>query len=90
MTTEPQAAIHYLTVQDILWINHEATREVLPYKYSPLEEATFGQYAYGESSDVISQAARFLSSFGRLRPFEDGNRATAFIAVLIDCLPLSP
>ena len=82
MTTEPQAAMHYLTVQDILWINHEATREVLPYKYAQLEEATFGQYAYGESSDAITQAAKFLSSFGRLRPFEHGNRATAFIAVL--------
>ncbi len=82
MTTEPKAAIHYLTVQDILWINHEVTREVLPYKYAQLEEATFGQYAYGGSHDVIKQAATFLSAFSRLKPFERGNRGTAFIAVL--------
>lgn len=82
MTTEPRAAIHYLTVQDILWINHEVTNEVLDYKYAQLEEATFGQYAYVGSHDVIKQAATFLSSFGRLRPFANGNRATAFIAVL--------
>ena len=82
MTTEPKAGIHYLTVQDILWINHEVTREVLPYKYAQLEEATFGQYAYGGSRDVIDQAANFLSSFTRLKPFERGNRGTAFIAVM--------
>jgi death-on-curing protein len=82
MTTEPQAGIHYLTVQDILWINHEVTGEVLPYKFAQLEEATFGQYAYGGSRDVINQAATFLSSFTRLKPFESGNRASAFIAVM--------
>jgi prophage maintenance system killer protein len=82
MTTEPQAATHYLTVQDILWINHEVTGEVLPYKYAQLEEATFGQYAYGSSKDVINQAASFLSAFTRLKPFEAGNRGTAFIAVM--------
>jgi len=82
MTTEPQAATHYLTVQDILWINHEVTNEVLTYKFAQLEEATFGQYAYGGSHDVVKQAATFLSAFSRLRPFSDGNRATAFIAVL--------
>lgn len=82
MTTEPQTAIHYLTVQDILWINHEVTREVLPYKFAQLEEATFGQYAYGESKDVKRQAGAFLAAFNRLRPFTRSNRATSFIAVL--------
>jgi prophage maintenance system killer protein len=82
MTTEPKAAIHYLTVQDILWINHEVTGEVLPYKHLQLEEATFGQYGYGGSANVVDQAANFLSAFGRLRPFERGNRGTAFVAVL--------
>jgi prophage maintenance system killer protein len=82
MTTEPQASVHYLTVQDILWINHEVTNEVLPYKYAQLEEATFGQYAYGGSQDVVQQAATFLSAFSRLRPFAHGNRASALIAVL--------
>lgn len=82
MTTEPQAAIHYLTVQDILWINHEVTGEVLSYKHLQLEEATFGQYSYGGAQGVVEQAATFLSTFGKLRPFQGGNRATAFVAVL--------
>lgn len=82
MTTEPQAGIHYLTVQDILWINHEVTHEVLPYKFAQLEEATFGQYGYVGSQDVLQQAAGFLSAFAKLRPFSAGNRATAFIGVL--------
>jgi prophage maintenance system killer protein len=82
MTAEPRAATHYLTVQDILWINHEVTNEVLPYKFSQLEEATFGQYAYGGTHHVVDQAATFLSGFSRLRPFSAGNRGTALIAVL--------
>jgi prophage maintenance system killer protein len=82
MTTEPQAAIHYLTVQDILWINHEVTNEVLPYKFAQLEEATFGQYGYVGSNNVIDQAASFLTAFSRLRPFSAGNRGTALISVL--------
>jgi len=82
MTTQPQAGIHYLTVQDILWINHEVTNEVLPYKFAQLEEATFGQYAYGGSHDAMKQASTLLAAFGRLRPFSAGNRATAFVAVL--------
>ncbi|MEO7454455.1 MAG: hypothetical protein ABIV13_06800 [Fimbriimonadales bacterium] len=82
MTTEPRAATHYLTIQDILWINHEVTNEVLPYKFSQLEEATFGQYAYGGTHHVIDQAATFLTGFSRLRPFSSGNRGTALIGVL--------
>lgn len=74
--------IHYLTVQDILWINHEVSNCVNTFKHAQLEEATFYQYGYGESQNVIEQAGHFLQGFIRLRPFEAGNRATAFIAVI--------
>jgi prophage maintenance system killer protein len=74
--------IHYLTVQDILWINHEVARRVNDYKFAQLEEATFYQYGYGKSEDVLKQAAGFLTGFIKLRPFSSGNVGTAFISVL--------
>lgn len=75
--------IHYLTVQDILWINHEVCKRECEFKYAQLEEATFCQYGYGQSQDVLAQAASLLQGFIRMRPFEAGNRATAFIATLV-------
>lgn len=72
--------LHYLTVQDILWINLQATKKVQHFNYAKLEEATFYQYAYGESSSLQLQAGRFLTGFLRLHPFEAGNESTALIA----------
>lgn len=74
--------IHYLTVQDVLWINQEVTKKVNDFKYAQLEEATYAQYAYGKSKDVLTQAGQFLERFMRLKPFTDGNKATAFVATL--------
>lgn len=75
------ATLHYLTVQDILWINLQATKKVQHFSYAKLEEATYYQYAYGESNELIGQAARFLSGFLKMRPLEAGNEATAFIGL---------
>lgn len=74
--------LHYLTVQDILWVNLQATKKVHRFNYAKLEEATYYQYAYGESTGLIPQAARFLSGFARLAPFEGGNTATALLGCL--------
>jgi len=74
--------IHYLTVQDVLWINQEVTKKVNDFKYAQLEEATYAQYAYGKSKDVLTQGGQFLERFMRLRPFSNGNKATAFVALL--------
>lgn len=74
--------VHYLTVQDILWINQEVTKESLPFKYAQLEEGTNFQYGYGKSENVLLQAGQFIQGFIRLRPFASGNRATAFIAAM--------
>lgn len=74
--------IHYLTVQDVLWINHEVSKRVNTFKYAQLEEATFYQYGYGKSEDIIGQAGQFLEGFIKLRPFSSANRATALVSVL--------
>jgi prophage maintenance system killer protein len=74
------ANIHYLTVQDMLWINLQATKKVHHFNYARLEEATYYQYAYGESSSLIPQTGRFLTGFLKLHPFDAGNESTALIA----------
>jgi prophage maintenance system killer protein len=76
------AALNYLTVQDILWINLQITKKVQHFNYARLEEATFYQYAYGESNSLFPQADRFLSGFVKMHPFDSGNEATAFVACL--------
>lgn len=73
-------ALHYLTVQDVLWINLQVTKKVNHFNMVKLEEATFYQYALGASKDVVAQASRFLPGFLKLKPFDLGNAATAFIA----------
>lgn len=72
-------SLKYLTVQDMLWINLQATKKVQHFRYAMLEEATYYQYGYGTSHDLAIQAGRFLSGFMKLRPFDAGNVATAFI-----------
>lgn len=76
------SSLHYLTVQDILWINLQVTKKVHHFNHARLEEATYYQYAYGESNTLVPQAARFISGFLKLHPFESGNEATAFVACL--------
>ncbi len=75
-------SLHYLTVQDVLWINLQVTKKVQHFSFAKLEEATFFQYAYGENKSLLQQASRFLSGFGRLHPFEAGNKETAFVGAL--------
>lgn len=72
-------SLKYLTVQDVLWINLQATKKVQHFRYALLEEATFYQYGYGASRDLALQAGRFLHGFMRLHPLDAGNEATAFI-----------
>lgn len=76
------ASLHYLTVQDILWINLQVTKKVHHFSYARLEEATYYQYAYGESNSLTPQAGRFVTGFMKMHPFEAGNEATAFVGCL--------
>ncbi len=74
--------LHYLTVQDILWINLQITEKVNGYSFAKLEEATYYQYAYGESRQIESQAARFLKGFPKMQPLDQGNDSTTFVALI--------
>ena len=73
------SALYYLTIQDMLWINHRVTGSVNAFRYDELEQATFFQYGYGKSLDLEKQAARFLLEFPKKAPFDEGNEAAAFV-----------
>ena len=75
--------MHYLTVQDVLWIHLQIARKPGKFSYANLEEATSYQYAYGKSHDVLAQAARFFSGFAAKSPFESANRAVAFASGVV-------
>ncbi|MCS7066561.1 MAG: hypothetical protein NZL85_09880 [Fimbriimonadales bacterium] len=78
----PTSRWRYLTVQDLVWINTQITGTPQPYNYDRLEEATYYQYSYRQSMDVLLQAARFLWGYLTYRPFAKGNLSTALIGVL--------
>lgn len=81
-STADKTTLSYLTVQDILWINFQATRKVCKFDYARLESAVYHQYGYGGSMDLPVQAARFLKAMVEKKPFTEGNAATAFVGCL--------
>lgn len=76
------AALHYLTVQDMLWIHHQITKKVAPFHYAHLEEGTYYQYGYGSSTSLFPQAGRFLTGFPKMAPFAGANGASAFVGTV--------
>jgi len=76
------SSLKYLTVQDILWVNFQLTRKSSPFDYAKLEEAVYYQYSYGDSDELVIQAARFLSGFSKQSPFEGANDPTAFVGTM--------
>lgn len=70
--------LHILTVQDFIWLNQELTGQRHKFSYATLEEAVYYQYSYGTSTQLHNQAARLLTGFAKLCPFEAGSQATAF------------
>lgn len=74
--------MHYLTIQDMIWINMQITKKNQSFNYAKLEDATFCQYAYGQSASTLAQAGRFLSGFSNKKPFNSGSEATAFIGAV--------
>lgn len=74
--------IQYLTVQDHLWINLQVSGRSQPFNFATLEEATYLQYSYGGSNDVLAQATRYGVGFGIKAPFAEANEATAFVGLL--------
>lgn len=81
--TDAPRTLEYLTVQDMLWVNLQLTKKSNPFHYALLEEATYYQYGYGESLDLIGQAARFLTGFAKKKPFHgQADSATALIGCI--------
>jgi prophage maintenance system killer protein len=72
--------MHYLSVHDLVWINNTVAGRTLAFNYETLEAAMAAQYGYGDSTNVPVQAANLLSTLALDKPFELGNRRTAFIA----------
>lgn len=71
-----------LTVPDFLWLNQELTKGRQKYSFATLEEGVFYQYSYGTSTQVVEQAARLLTGFAKLNPFEKGSSATALAGTI--------
>lgn len=74
--------LHTLTLQDMLWIHFQIARKVTSYEYAKLEEATFYQYAYGDSTGLAAQAGRFAKGFATLAPFDSANEAVGFVGLV--------
>ena len=75
--------MHYLTVQDVLWIHLQIAKKPGKFSFANLEEATSYQYAYGKSHNVLAQAARFFGGFATKAPFDSANRAVAFASGVV-------
>jgi death on curing protein len=74
--------MEYLTTHDLVWVNNIVTGKVQPYNYVTLEAVMAAQYSYGESRNVVEQAAKLLERLIHNAPFALGNRRTAFISTL--------
>lgn len=75
-------SLHYLTVQDLLFINLQVDKKVNAFDYARLEDASYFQYGYGQSTNILDQAARFYRGFSEKAPFTAGNEGTALVGVL--------
>lgn len=75
-------SLHYLTVQDLLFINLQVDKQVNKFDFAALEDASFLQYGYGSSTHVIDQAARFYRGFLEKAPFTAGNEGTALVGAI--------
>lgn len=76
------ASLNYMTVPDMMWVNLEIMKSPQPWNYATLEEAVFLQYSYGESADLVGQAAKFIVNFPKKRAFKSGNEAMAFVGLV--------
>jgi prophage maintenance system killer protein len=80
--TNVKQKLNYLTVQDLIWINTQVSGKVTEFQFDLLEDASYFQYGYGKSTDLIGQAARFFQGFHDKKPFTEGNAATAFVGLV--------
>jgi prophage maintenance system killer protein len=76
------AGMQYLTVQDLLWVHLQVTKQVEPFDLARLEDAVYAQYGYGKSTDIFAQAGRFAQELVKKAAFAAGNQSMAFLASL--------
>lgn len=76
------AGMQYLTVQDLLWVHLQVTKQVEPFDFARLEDAVYAQYGYGKSTDIFAQAGRFAQELVKKEAFAFGNQPMAFLASL--------
>ncbi|GBC95239.1 hypothetical protein HRbin16_01026 [bacterium HR16] len=74
--------MRYLTVHDVIWINTAVTGSPQRYQFDRLENAVYSQYSYGDSRNVLTQAARMFRRLLLDKPFEQGNEWTALVAAM--------
>lgn len=75
--------MRYLTVHDVIWINTAVTGSPQRYHFDRLENAVYSQYSYGQSQEVLTQAARMFRRLLQDKPFEQGNELTALVATMV-------
>ncbi|NSW80457.1 MAG: type II toxin-antitoxin system death-on-curing family toxin [Chthonomonadetes bacterium] len=75
--------MRYLTVHDVIWINTAVTGSPQRYDFDRLENAVYSQYSYGQSQDVLAQAARMFRRLAQDKPFEQGSELTALVATMV-------
>ncbi|MGQ9487051.1 MAG: type II toxin-antitoxin system death-on-curing family toxin [Armatimonadota bacterium] len=75
--------MRYLTVHDVIWINTAVTGSPQRYHFDRLENAVYSQYSYGQSRDVLAQAARMFRRLLQDKPFEQGDELTALVATMV-------
>ncbi|MDE2127159.1 MAG: hypothetical protein KGJ62_11260 [Armatimonadetes bacterium] len=73
--------IVYLTTHDITWINTTVTGRPNHFDWVKLEAAMAAQYQYGETRDIVDQAAGLLNALLLQPPWRVGRRRTALIAI---------
>lgn len=69
-------------MQDVLWINYQLTGRQQAFRYAALEGATYQQYGYGQSQEVLAQAGRLFKALSTQGGLDAGNTATAFVATV--------
>lgn len=72
--------MRYLTVHDVIWMNTALTGQPQTYHFDRLENAVYSQYSYGDSRNLLKQAADMLQRLYQDKPFAQGNELTAVVA----------
>lgn len=74
--------MRYMSVHDLVWIDSVVTGVAPEFQHDNAEACMAAQYGYGNSTDVLGQASALLDTLIRVRPFDQGNVRTAYVATI--------